>query len=418
MVAMNTTNQHTPGILAINGGSSSLKFALFGAGENLPRIFQGKFERIGLPDGHFTARDERTGRQWRREQPVPNHASCVPQLFKFLEQEASVRVGAVSHRIVHGGPRFHEPEKVTPDVIRELRSLIEFAPLHLPAQISLLEAFAAHFRGVDQVMCFDTGFHHALPHVARLLPIPRRYEALGLRRYGFHGLSYTFLMQELARVGGADAAQGRVILAHLGNGASLAAVRDGQPLDTTMAFTPAAGLVMSSRPGDIDPGLLAYLARRERMSAERVIQFINSECGLLGISETSPDIRDLLARENQDGRAADAVAVFCYQTRKWIGAMAAALTGLDTLVFSAGIGENAPVIRARICAGLEYLGVTLDPETNAVGATLISQKDARVAVRVLRTDEELCLAQSARLLASAGVIDLFGSNMNPEPTIP
>jgi acetate kinase len=244
------------------------------------------------------------------------------------------------------------------------------------------------------VACFDTAFHHALPRVAQLLPIPRRYEALGVRRYGFHGLSYAFLMEELARQAGAEAAQGRVILAHLGNGASLAAVREGKPVDTSMGFTPAAGVPMSTRSGDLDPGLVWYLARTEEMDAQQFNDMVNSRSGLLGISETSSDMRDLLQREAQDVRAAEAVALFCYQVRKWTGAFAAALGGLDTLVFSGGIGENAPIVRARICAGLEFLGIELDEKRNAANEGVISAAAGRVAVRVIRTDEELTIARS------------------------
>ena len=237
-----------------------------------------------------------------------------------------------------------------------------------------------------------------MPRVAKLLPIPRRYAAKGVERYGFHGLSYAYLMEELRRLDPA-AAKGRVILAHLGNGASLAAVRDSKSIDTSMGFTPTAGLVMSTRTGDLDPGLVYFLARTEHMTAARFQQMVNHESGLLGISGTSSDLRDLLARETRDARAADAVELFCYQAKKWIGSFAAALGGLDTLIFAGGIGENAPSVRARICEGLGFLGVELDRKRNAKGAALISSKAGRVKVRVIRTDEELMIARSiARLL--------------------
>jgi acetate kinase len=244
------------------------------------------------------------------------------------------------------------------------------------------------------VACFDTAFHRTMPRIASLLTIPRRYEAAGVRRYGFHGLSYAFLMEELVRLGDAAATQGRVILAHLGNGASLAAVRDGKSIDTSMGFTPAAGLMMGSRSGDLDPGLVAYLARTEQMSASQFDDMANHASGLLGVSEISSDLRDLLAREATDMRAAEAVALFCYQAKKWIGAFAAALGGLDTLVFAGGIGENAPLVRARICDGLGFLGIALHAERNAASAPLISTEGGRVAVRVVRTDEELMIARS------------------------
>jgi acetate kinase len=241
-----------------------------------------------------------------------------------------------------------------------------------------------------------------MPRVATLLPIPRRYEAVGIRRYGFHGLSYEFLMEELARLGDPAATKGRVILAHLGNGASLAAVRDGKSIDTSMGFTPTAGLVMSSRSGDLDPGLVSYLARTEQMSATQFQEMVNHASGLLGVSETSSDMRDLLDREMTDVRAAEAIALFCYQVKKWIGAFSAASGGLDTLVFAAGIGENAPIIRDRICDGLGFLGVELSQMRNAQNAPLISPDSGRVKVRVIRTDEELMLARSTARVLNLG----------------
>jgi acetate kinase len=233
-----------------------------------------------------------------------------------------------------------------------------------------------------------------MPRVARLLPIPRRYEAQGVRRYGFHGLSYAFLMEELARLAGSEAAHGRVILAHLGNGASLAAVREGKSIDTSMGFTPTAGLVMSSRSGDLDPGLVSYLARTEKMSATQFQHMVNHASGLLGVSETSSDMRDLLDCEAQDVRAAEAVALFCYQVKKWIGAFAAALGGLDTLVFAGGIGENAPTVRTRICEGLGFLGIDFDEKRNTANEGMISAAAGRVAVRIIRTDEERMIAKT------------------------
>jgi acetate kinase len=241
-----------------------------------------------------------------------------------------------------------------------------------------------------------------MPRVAKLLPIPRRYDAKGIQRYGFHGLSYSFLMEELARLGDPSAKTGRVILAHLGNGASLAAVHDGKSIDTSMGFTPTAGLVMSSRSGDLDPGLVSYLARTEQMSATKFQEMVNHESGLLGVSEISSDLRDLLARESDDFRAAEAVALFCYQAKKWIGSFAAALGGLDTLVFAGGIGENAHIIRERICDGLDFLGIKLDQKRNAENAPLISPDAGRVKVRVIRTNEELMIARSVIRVLNLG----------------
>ena len=267
----------------------------------------------------------------------------------------------------------------------------------------MTEAFHRRFPDLPQVACFDTAFHHDLPRVARLLPIPRRYEAKGVRRYGFHGLSYAFLMEELGRVAGAEAAQGRIILAHLGNGASLAAVRDGKPVDTSMSFTPTAGVPMSTRSGDLDPGLVWYLTRTEGLDAKRLNEMVNSQSGLLGVSETSSDMRDLLACETQDVRAAEAVALFCYQVKKWVGAFAVALGGLDTLVFAGGIGENAPTVRARICDGLGFLEIELEEMRNAANAGVISAAARRVKVRVIRTDEECMIAKTVCRVLGLGL---------------
>jgi acetate kinase len=250
-------------------------------------------------------------------------------------------------------------------LVEELRQLSPFDPEHLPEEILLTEAFHRRFPDLPHVACFDTAFHHDLPRVAQLLPIPRRYEVQGVRRCGFHGLSYAFLVGELARLAGTEAAQGRSILAHLGNGASLAAVRDGKPVDTSMSFTPTAGVPMSTRSGDLDPGLVWYLARAEKMSAKQFNEMVNFESGLLGVCETSSDMRDLLDSESRDVRASEAVALFCYQVKKWIGSFAAALGGLDTLVFAGGVGENAPAVRERICDGLGFLGIELDQKRNA-----------------------------------------------------
>ncbi|MGD0615505.1 MAG: acetate/propionate family kinase, partial [Verrucomicrobiota bacterium] len=288
------------------------------------------------------------------------------------------------------------PEVVTQELLEELHRISPNDPDHLPREIELIETFRQRHPKLPQVACFDTAFHQTMPRVAKLLPIPRRFDAKGIQRYGFHGLSYAYLMEELARLGDPAASKGRVILAHLGNGASIAAVRDGKSIDTSMGFTPTAGLVMSTRSGDLDPGLAPYLARTEQITAKQFYEMVNHKSGLLGVSEISSDLRDLLAQEAGDVRAAEAVALFCYQAKKWIGSFAAALGGLDTLVFAGGIGENAPIVRARICAGLGFLGIELDETRNAKTAAVISPDAGRVKVRVIRTDEELMIARSVR----------------------
>jgi acetate kinase len=387
-------------ILTLNGGSSSLRFALFCGAEKLERVLAGKFERIGLADSKLAFTDKIQKQERRID--APDHKACITMLAELLDKNRSgPPVTAIGHRVVHGGMRYSDPQRVDVAMLDELRRISPFDPEHLPAEIAIVEAFQAKYPQVPQIACFDTAFHRDLPRVAKLLPIPRRYEAKGVQRYGFHGLSYAYLMEELEFTAGATAAQGRIILAHLGNGASMAAVRDGQCIDTTMAFTPTAGLVMSTRSGDLDPGLVAFLASTEGMTAEQFHAMVNSKSGLLGISETSSDIRDLLQRESADPRAAEAVALFCYQAKKWIGALAAALGGLDTLVFSAGIGENSTVIRARICEGLGFLGIELDPARNAASASVITTDSSKAIVRVIRTDEEFYIATSVvKLLAT------------------
>jgi acetate kinase len=371
-------------VLAVNAGSSSLKFAAFASGEPPARLLVGSVDRIGQPQATLTL----DGGE-RRSVSAADHAAALPLLVDVLAPRG-IAVDAIGHRLVHGGPRFLAPTRVSPALLGDLRRISPFDPEHLPAEIALIEACATRFPGRPQVACFDTAFHRDLPRASRLLAIPRKYEAEGIWRYGFHGLSYAYLTRTLAREPGGLPA--RLVIAHLGNGASVAAIREGQSMDTTMAFTPTAGLPMSRRSGDLDPGLVAYLARTEGMTAEQFHDMVNTRSGLLGISETSADVEDLLAREAADVRAADALAVFVHHVRKTIGAYAAVLGGLDTLVFAGGIGEHAAPIRARVCEGLEFLGIALDPARNAGHAPIISV--GRVRVRVMRTDEEIEIARS------------------------
>ena len=359
-------------ILTINAGSSSIRFALFATGARQLRLMDEKIERIGSEAASVTA----------------------DRLVQKLKEQSSIAApDAIGHRVVHG--MLHtQPERVTPGLLEELRRITPYDPEHLPREIALIEALQKRFPNVPQVACFDTAFHRNMPAVATLLPIPRRYAAKGVQRYGFHGLSYTFLMGELARLGDPAAVRGRVILAHLGSGASLAAVLDGRGIDTSMGFTPAAGLVMGTRSGDLDPGLMSYLALTESMTAAQFQTLVNHESGLIGISESSADVRDLLEREGADARAREAIDLFCYQARKWIGAFAAALNGVDTLVFAGGIGENSAPVRRRICDGLQFLGIEIDGTLNQQHAARIST--GAVAVRVIRTDEESVIADLTR----------------------
>ena len=354
-------------------------------GNAMDRIVCGEIKRIGSPNTLFVVQGSEG---FSRELEILSYPAAVEVLMTWLEKQfGRGEIAAIGHRIVHGGPKYSAPQRITREMMDDLRALSSFDPEHLPAELELIETVLGRFPELPQIACFDTAFHHDLPRVAQLLPIPRRYFAQGVRRYGFHGLSYAYLMEQLGP-------RGRVILAHLGSGASLAAVRDGKPVDTSMAFTPAAGFPMSTRSGDLDPGLTGYFAQTEQMTAPQFERMVNHESGLLGISETSSDMRTLLEREADDERAAEAVAMFCYQVKKWIGAFAAALGGVDTLVFAGGIGESSPVIRERICDGLGFLGVELHQECNAKSETLISTDTARVSVRVLRTDEEIIIARS------------------------
>ena len=391
-----------PRILAINAGSSSIKFTLFQGDEPVRRLFQGAIEQIGQPGATLRTKSGDTANASSQPIAAANHAQAAEALIDWIEG----RCGgdgptAIGHRVVHGGAAFTQPQTISPRMVAALRQLRAFDPQHLPEEIGLIEAFHRRFPGLPQVACFDTAFHHDMPQVARLLAIPRRYEAQGVRRYGFHGLSFEYLMGELARLDGAPAARGKVILAHLGSGASLAAVREGQSIDTSMGLTPAAGVPMSTRSGDLDPGLVSYLARTERMSARRFGEMVNFQSGLLGVSETSADMQVLLDREAEDVRAAEAVALFCYQVKKWIGAFAAALGGVDTLIFAGGIGENAPKIRARICEGLGFLGIDLDLGRNAASDATVSSGRGRVKVRVVRTDEEIVIARAVLAILGA-----------------
>jgi acetate kinase len=392
-----------PHVLTINAGSSSIKFALFDAGNALQCLLAAEIERIGLPGGTLRVKGLGSADNFSRPVSVPDRAAAVTALMDWLEQSRGHEgFDAVGHRIVHGGPKYSEPQRITTEMIEQLRKLSPFDPEHLPEEILLIETFHRRFPDLPQVACFDTAFHHDLPRVAQLLPIPRRYETQGVRRYGFHGLSYAFLMEELARLAGREAAQGRVILAHLGNGASLAAVHRGKSIDTSMSFTATAGVPMSTRSGDIDPGLVWYLARTEGLDAKCFNEMVSFQSGLLGVSETSPDMRDLLEHETQDVRAAEAIALFCYQVKKCVGSFAAGLGGLETLVFSAGIGENAPAVRARICDGLSFLGITLDETRNEQTAGVISTDSSRVTVRVIRTDEERMIAKTVCRILDLG----------------
>jgi acetate kinase len=286
-------------------------------------------------------------------------------------------------------------------LLESLLALMPLAPLQIPSELSVIEAVAERFPTLPQVVCFDTAFHRRMPELAQRLPLPRALWDLGVRRYGFHGLSYEYIVERLG-----PAARGRTIIAHLGNGASMAAVRDGLPVDTTMGLTPTGGFMMGTRSGDLDPGIILYLMREQGYDVGRLDRLVNSESGLLGVSGLSPDMKTLLERRGREPAAAQAVAMFCYQLGKHVGALAAALGGLDTLVFTGGIGERAAPVRWETCQGLEHLGIRLDPGRNAVHADTVSGSDSRCVVRIIPTDEDLMIARHTwAVLSSAGKQD-------------
>lgn len=383
-----------PCVLSVNGGSSTIKFALYQSGPGLTRRLGGHIERIGR--GYGTLVFQRAGEQQPTTQSIDagDHAAAVALLMRWLVNEVGPDViGAVGHRIVHG-MHHTEPETITPALLQELRTFMPQDPQHLAGALALVDAFGLAYPALPQVACFDTAFHRDMPRVATMLPIPRRYEAQGVQRYGFHGLSYAFLMEELARLDGVQAAQGRVVLAHLGNGASLAAVRHERSIDTSMGFTPSSGIPMGTRAGDLDPGIADYLESTEHMGRRQFDDMVQHASGLLGMSDTSADMRVLLQLEATDPRAAEAIAMFCYQVKKCVGAYAAALGGLETLVFAGGIGEHAAPVRARICEGLGFLGIEIDAARNAANEPVVSTTTSRVTVRVMHTDEERMIARS------------------------
>ncbi len=394
-------------VLTINPGSSSLKAGLYriGMGEHL--VVAARAERIGIPGSRLMVTDASGATLLDRREDVPDHAAALRALFAWLRDWRDARpFAAVGHRIVHGGMRYREPQRITPEMVAALRELTQIDPDHLPQTLGIIEAVGRAYPDVPQIACFDTAFHRDMPPVARHYALPPAYAALGIVRYGFHGLSYEYIMDTLRGIDPATA-DGRVIIAHLGNGASMAAVRGGIGVDTTMGFSPTGGLVMGTRTGDLDPSVPLYLVQSCGMLPADVTMLVNRQAGMLGVSGTSGDMRDLLEKEADDPRAAEAVALFCYTARKFVGALAAALGGLETLIFTGGIGERAAPVRERICADLAFLGVAIDPAHNAAHAPVISRDGAGVTVRVIPTDEDLMIARHTdRLIAEGGARDI------------
>ena len=388
-------------LLTINTGSSSLKAALYRLREGATETpeLRAEASRIGGRGGGLRLMTTRGETLDEPRDDLPDHAAALEALLSRLRDRGLDwdDLAAVGHRIVHGGTRHYEPQMVTPEVVSDLRALVPLDPNHLPQAIAAIEGVGRTYPAVLQVLCFDTAFHSRMPRVARLYALPRELAEGGVIRYGFHGLSYEYVVGELRRVD-REAYDGCVVVAHLGNGASMAAVRGGVGVDTTMGFTPTGGLVMGTRSGDLDPSVPLFLLEERGLTPTEVGDLVNKQAGLLGVSGTSADMRDLLDREAYDERAAEAVDLFCYQAKKFLGALAAALGGLDALVFTGGIGEHAARVRERICEGLGFLGIRLDPERNAAHAPVISGDDTAVTVRVVPTDEDLMVARHTRRL--------------------
>ena len=387
---MNTENKN---ILTINGGSSSIKASFYKSVEYPEQIFSCQIERIGLSNPVLVYTEPQ--HQKKKSEPViaSNMTEAIDFLLHWLDEKNILEnTAAIGHRIVHGMEHTNA-ELISDLLMDELVKTIPYDPDHMPAEIALINIFRKKFPSLKQIACFDTAFHHSMPRVAKLLAIPRRFDRQGIRRYGFHGLSFSYLLEELDRLGEPAVKNGRIILAHLGNGASLAAIRNGSCTDTSMGFTPTAGVMMGTRPGDLDPGIASIIMNSEGLTPDGYNDLINHACGLLGVSETSSDMKDLLGKESEDIRAAEAIALFCYQVKKWIGSYTAVLGGLDIMVFSGGVGENAPTVRSRICEGLQFMGIELNEEQNQSGAKIISVEKSKVKVYVIPTDEELMIAK-------------------------
>ena len=363
-------------------------------GERESVLFSAQIAEIGRLESWLGTSDGSAQPVSRERTPVPDYDTALHLLQAALAKRG-LAPDAVGHRVVHGGGAYSQPHLVTPDLVTTLETLVPIAPDHLPQAVQAIRAMEQIYPSLPQVACFDTAFHASMPAVARRYALPRRITEAGVVRYGFHGLSYEYIMSRLAETAPAEAA-GRVLIAHLGNGASMTAVRGSAGVDTTMGFTPAGGLVMGTRPGDLDPGVLLYLFSQPDETPPRLNALINKEAGLLGISGTTADMRELLDRERTDPRAAEAIDQFCYQAKKFLGALASVLGGPETLVFTGGIGENAAPVRARICEGLEFLGIRLNRERNAASAPVISRSGSRVTVRVMKTDEDLMIARHTR----------------------
>lgn len=380
-------------ILVVNCGSSSLKFAVFGLTEGLARLVWGSASGIGTSQGRLQMSSAQ-GTVDDHPARLADHATAIEKVDTLLQQQTSrLDLVGIGHRVVHGGPDCDCPQRIDASLLDRLHALVPLAPLHLPHNLAGITAMRTQFPDVPQLACFDTAFHHGLSAVARHTGLPREYAAQGVRRYGFHGLSYEFIVDDLRRRHGPAALDERLIVAHLGNGASMAAIRHGRSVETTMGFSALGGMPMGTRSGDLDPGILLYLAGHDGLDAAEIEELLYRRSGLLGLSGVSADMRELLTHREDTPEATQAVDFFCHRARHFIGALSAALGGLDRLIFTGGIGANSPAIRAQICAGMGYLGITLEEGRNRTPGPVISADEGPVRVEAVATDEERMIAR-------------------------
>ena len=386
-------------VLALNSGSSSLKFGLFRVGSSrVENLLSGEAKSIGDKNGKYRAEDSRGNELLSETGPIPSQREAISRIRRLLVDAKMPAPAAVGHQIVHGGPKLRQHCLIDNSVLAQLEAATAFAALHIPSALSVIRFAQEHFPGLPQAACFDTTFHVELPAIARVLPIARELQAEGIQRYGFHGLSCKSVVRQL----GSDLAS-RLVIAHLGNGASVTAVKDGKSIDTSMGLTPTGGVIMGTRSGDLDPGVLVYLVREKKCDAAMLEELVDHRSGLLGISGTSSDMRRLheAAPSNADARLA--IEMFCYSVRKQMAAMIAALGGVDLLVFTGGIGENDVEARATICDGLSWLGVSLDPVRNQLGKNSISTQASCCAVQVLPSQEDEQIARHTWTLFPRGL---------------
>jgi acetate kinase len=381
-------------VLALNSGSSSLKFGLYRVGPSRTEmLLSGEAESIGGKDGKIHAQDSRGKMLLSEIVSLPSQREAIIRIGRLLADSEAPAPAAIGHRIVHGGSKLRQHCTIDDSVLRRLEAATAFAPLHIPSALSVIRFARAHFHGLPQVACFDTTFHAGLPEVARVLPIAKELQREGIQRYGFHGLSCESIVHQLA-----DDLPNRLIIAHLGNGASITAVRGGKSIDTTMGLTPTGGVIMGTRSGDLDPGVLVYLMRENKFDVAKLDDLVNHCSGLLGISGVGSDMRRLHEAASSNADARLAIRMFCYSAGKQVAAMIAALDGVDMLVFTGGIGENDGEARAAICGGLTWIGISLDEARNRSATNPVSDHASRCSVRVLVSREDEQIARHARAL--------------------